>query len=190
MSAASTLLKPKLSDKSFKYQLIAPSIFVLLLIGVFPLVYLLVVSFQGITMLNNEPSFEGFKNYSALFADTRMWEALGHTLLFTVIALPLELILGLLMAQLFIDKLPGRQIFVALLVLPVVIAPVVSGATWSLMFDNRYGPINQIIGWFTGKRRHSCGRSILIWSIRQFSRQKSGSGLPSCSCCCWPRFPQ
>ncbi len=159
MSTAGTLLKLKLSDKSFKYQLIAPSIFVLLLIGIFPLVYLLVVSFQGITMLNNEASFEGFTNYSALFADTRLWEALGHTLLFTAIALPLELFLGLLMAQLFIDNLPGRQIFVALLVLPVVIAPVVSGATLSLMFDNRFGPINQVIGWITGEE------ATLLWTI-------------------------
>ena len=43
-------------DRHFKYTLIAPSIFVLLLIGVFPLVYLLVVSFQGITMTNNDAS--------------------------------------------------------------------------------------------------------------------------------------
>ncbi len=36
------------------------------------------------------------------------------------------------MAQLFIDRLPGRQVFIALLVLPVVVSPIVSGATWSL----------------------------------------------------------
>lgn len=159
MSAAGTLMKPRLSDKSFRYQLIAPSIFVLLLIGVFPLVYLLVVSFQGITMIDNDTSFQGVSNYATLFGDTRLWEALLHTLLFTAIALPLELILGLLMAQLFIDHLPGRQIFVALLVLPVVIAPIVSGATWSLMFDNRFGPINQVIGWITGEE------ATLLWTI-------------------------
>jgi len=159
VSAVGTLMKPRLSDKSFRYQLIAPSIFVLLLIGVFPLVYLLVVSFQGITMIDNDTSFQGVVNYAALFGDTRLWEALLHTLLFTAIALPLELILGLLMAQLFIDHLPGRQIFVALLVLPVVIAPIVSGATWSLMFDNRFGPINQVIGWITGEE------ATLLWTI-------------------------
>lgn len=159
MSTAGTLTKARSSEKGFRYQLIAPSIFVLMLIGIFPLVYLLVVSFQGITMLNNEPSFEGFSNYATLFGDTRLWEALLHTLSFTAIALPLELILGLLMAQLFIDHLPGRQIFVALLVLPVVIAPIVSGATWSLMFDNRFGPINQMIGWVTGEE------ATLLWTI-------------------------
>ena len=146
-------------DRHFKYTLIAPSIFVLLLIGVFPLVYLLVVSFQGITMTNNDASFQGLRNYALLFNDTRLWESLLHTLIFTAIALPIELVLGLWMAQLFIDHLPGRQIFIALLVLPVVISPIVAGATWSLMFDNRYGPINQVIGWLVGHE------VTLLWTI-------------------------
>jgi multiple sugar transport system permease protein len=148
-----------LFERHFKHTLIAPSIFVLLLIGVFPLIYLLVVSFQGITMTNNEASFEGLRNYALLFGDTRLWESLLHTLVFTAIALPIELLLGLLMAQLFIDHLPGRQVFIALLVLPVVISPIVAGATWSLMFDNRFGPINQVIGWFAGHE------VTLLWTI-------------------------
>jgi multiple sugar transport system permease protein len=147
------------SERHFKTSLIAPSIFVLLLIGVFPLVYLLVVSFQGITMTNNDPSFQGLRNFALLLQDARLWDSLLHTLAFTAIALPLELILGLLMAQMFIDHLPGRQIFVALLVLPVVVSPIVAGATWSLMLDNRYGPINQVIGWFVGHE------VTLLWTI-------------------------
>ncbi|HEY6511153.1 MAG TPA: sugar ABC transporter permease [Burkholderiaceae bacterium] len=146
-------------DRHFKYTLIAPSIFVLLLIGVFPLVYLIVVSFQGITMTNNDASFQGLRNYALLFNDTRLWESLLHTLIFTAIALPIELVLGLWMAQLFIDHLPGRPIFIALLVLPVVISPIVAGATWSLMFDNRFGPINQVIGWLAGRE------AVLLWTI-------------------------
>jgi len=148
-----------LGDRGFKYQLIAPSIFILLLIGIFPLIYTLLVSFQGITMMENDTSFHGLQNYIALGTDTRLWEALLHTIIFTCIALPIELLLGLLMAQLFIDKLPGRQVFVALLVLPVVVAPVVSGATWSLLLDTRFGPINQILGWFTGEE------VTLLWTI-------------------------
>jgi len=71
-------------DRHFKYTLIAPSILVLLLIGVVPLVYLLVVSFQGITMTNNDATFQGLRNYAMLFNDTRLWESLLHTLIFTV----------------------------------------------------------------------------------------------------------
>jgi multiple sugar transport system permease protein len=80
VSATGTVKKPRLGERGFKYQLIAPSIFVLLLIGIFPLIYVLVVSFQGITMMSNDTSFHGFANYAAMFSDTRLWEALLHTL--------------------------------------------------------------------------------------------------------------
>jgi multiple sugar transport system permease protein len=151
--------KKNFSDRHFKYLLVAPSIFVLLLIGIFPLVYLLLVSFQGITMSETSNDFVGLRNFIQLFHDQRLWEALWHTVVFTVIALPIELVLGLAMAQLFLDKLPGRQIFIALLVLPVVVSPIVSGATWALMFDNRFGPINQIIGWIMGER------TTILWTV-------------------------
>jgi len=60
-------------------------------------------------------------------------------------------VLGMAMALLFLDRMPGRQIFIALLVLPTVISPIIAGATWRLLFDNRFGPINQILGWIWGE---------------------------------------
>ena len=149
----------KVPDRHFKYWIIAPAIFLLLLVGLFPLIYSLVVSFQRITMMEVDTSFAGLVNYAALFKDARLWESLLHTVLITVIALPIELVLGMLMAQLFLERLPGRQIFVSLLVLPTIISPIVAGATWRLLFDNRYGPINQIIGWFAGEP------TPLLWTI-------------------------
>ena len=158
-AAAPVTLRHRLGGRRFGYLLVAPSIAVLLLIGLFPLVYLLVVSFQGLTMTETDTGFVGLRNYAMLFRDARLWQALLHTVLFTAIALPIELILGLLLAQLFLDELPGRPIFIALLVLPVVVSPIVSGATWALMFDHRFGPINQIIGWIAGRE------TILLWTI-------------------------
>ncbi len=139
------------ADRQAKYLMVVPAILILLLVGLFPLIYSLVVSVQNITMTEDDRSFVGLVHYAQLFRDARLWESLGHTAVITAIALPLELVLGLLMAQLFLDRMPGRQIFVALLVLPTVISPIVAGANWRLMFDNRFGPINQIIGWITGR---------------------------------------
>jgi multiple sugar transport system permease protein len=117
------------SDRNFKYWLIAPAIFLLLLVGLFPLIYSLIVSFMRIDMMDVDTSFAGLYNYANLFEDKRLWLSLGHTLLITVIALPLELVLGLAMAYLFLDKMPGRQIFISLLILPTIISPIVAGAT-------------------------------------------------------------
>jgi multiple sugar transport system permease protein len=147
------------SDRRFKYLVIAPAILVILLIGLFPLIYTLLVSVQNISMTEEDTSFHGLIQYAALFRDTRLWLSLLHTLIIAAIALPAELVLGMLMALLFLDRLPGRQIFVALLVLPIMIAPVVAGATWRLLFDNRYGPINQILGWFAGEP------VTILWTI-------------------------
>ena len=133
------------SDRNFKYLMIAPAILILLLVGIFPLIYSLIVSFQNITMTEVDTAFAGSLNYKQLLEDARLWQALMHTAAITAVALPLELIFGFLMAQLFLDKIPGRQIFVALLVLPTVISPIVAGATWRLMFDVRFGPIGQIL---------------------------------------------
>jgi multiple sugar transport system permease protein len=160
LTSLSVTFRASFGERNFKYLLIGPAIFVLLLIGVFPMIYLLMVSFQGITMTETATDFVGGRNYAQLFDDVRLWQALLHTVIFTAIALPLELVLGLAMAQLFLDRIPGRQIFIALLVLPVVVSPIVSGATWSLMFDHRFGPINQVIGWFTGDD------AAILWTIR------------------------
>jgi multiple sugar transport system permease protein len=151
-AAGSALALPgRAPDRHFKWWIIAPAIFLLLFIGLFPLVYSLGVSFQHRTMLEDDKSFAGLLNYAQLFGDARLWQSLLHTAAITAIALPVELVLGMLMAQLFLERLPGRQVFVSLLVMPTVISPIVAGATWRLLFDNRYGPINQIVGWFAGK---------------------------------------
>jgi multiple sugar transport system permease protein len=119
-----------------------------------------VVSVQNITMTDMDRSFQGLLNYQLLATDPRFRDAILHTAIFTAVALPLELVLGLAMAQLFIEHIPGRAVFVALLVLPVVVSPIVAGATWSLMFDNRFGPINQILGWIAGRPMP------VLWTIK------------------------
>ena len=146
-------------DRNFKYLMIFPAVLVILLIGLFPIIYTLVISVQNITMMDTDTSFHGFVHYRTLVTDARFWESLGHTLLFLIIALPAELLLGLALAYLFLDRMPGKQVFVALLVLPVVISPIIAGATWRLLFDTRFGPINQILGWFAGEE------VTILWTV-------------------------
>ena len=146
-------------DRGFRYLMIAPAVLVILLIGLFPVVYTALKSVQNVNMFDMDTSYQGFIHYKALMSDKRFWLALAHTVIFVVVALPAELALGLAMAYLFVDRMPGRPIFVTLLVLPVLVSPIVAGATWRLMLDNRYGPINQILGWFAGEE------VTLLWLV-------------------------
>jgi multiple sugar transport system permease protein len=145
--------------RGFKYGMVWPAVLVILLIGLFPLVYTLIVSFQNFDMIGEDARFHGFVHYQRLFADVRFWQSVLHTFIFLAIALPIELALGMLLALLFLERLPGKQIFVALMILPVVTSPIIAGATWRLLFDNRYGPINQIISWIAGEP------VAILWTI-------------------------
>jgi len=147
------------ADRRIKYLLIFPAVFVLLLVAVFPLVNLLIVSFQDISIIGENKTFQGGLNYGRLLDDSRLWESIWHTVAFTLVALPAELILGLLLALLFVEKMPGRGIFVALLIIPTVISPIVAGAMWRLMFDTQFGPVNQVLGWISG------GPVDITWTV-------------------------
>jgi multiple sugar transport system permease protein len=148
------------AERHFRYLAISPAILLLLLIGAFPVGYNLVLSFQNQTMFSTDTSFAGLTNYRELLADARFWQSIGHTLIIAAVALPAQLGLGLAMALLFAD-LPGRRLFTALLLLPVVVSPIVAGASWRLFLDNAYGPVNQVIGWLAGRPVK------LLWTVNE-----------------------
>ena len=137
-------------ERSFKYWILAPAVFVMLLVGLFPIVYSLVVAFQNLTLFDQDYSWHGFVWFEQLLEDDRFWESLLHTAAITIIALPLELIIGLMLAQLFLSDMRGKPFFITLLLLPSVIAPIVVGAIWRLMFDTSYGPITHFLSWVAG----------------------------------------
>jgi multiple sugar transport system permease protein len=137
-----------------------PAVFVILLVGLFPFLWSVVVSFQNITGSNPDGEWVGLANYQKLFTDVRVWAALGRTLLILAVALPLELVFGMLLALHFQAERRFKRVFVALLVLPAVVSPMVAGSMWRLMFDHKFGPFNQIIGWFAG---HPI---VLLWTVK------------------------
>lgn len=128
-----------------KYAFVAPTVVVLLLIGLYPVVYSLVASVQNLTMMTQDHSWYGFGWYQKLIHDARFWQALWHTALIAVIALPLEVMLGLALALAFNRHIPLRGVLIAILILPSVISPVIVGAIWRLMFDVQYGPLSHMI---------------------------------------------
>jgi multiple sugar transport system permease protein len=134
-----------------KYLFVAPTVFVLLLIGLYPVIYAFVASFQNVTMMTQDYSWHGFGWYQNLMDDRRFWQSLWHTGLIAVIALPLEIILGLALALSFNRKIPLRSVLIAILILPSVICPVMVGAIWRLMFDVQYGPISHMLSVLLGR---------------------------------------
>lgn len=133
------------------FWFLAPSIFVLLAVGIYPLLFALVTSFRryNITRPRDGFPFIGLDNYIAVFNDSSFWNALLLTLRFYVTALPVQIALGLFVALLL--HRPGLGFLRAFarvsLVVPLATTYAVVGLIGRLIFNGNFGVANQIIGW-------------------------------------------
>ena len=144
--------RPRLFGRGFAAQerllgwlLTVPSIAIILALGIYPLLYSLTLSFRRWDLQRPEHPFIGFANYAEAFADSRVWGALRNTMLIMGIGVTLEFVLGLGLALLLVDELRGKRFIIPLLMLPVMMVPVVVAFTWRVLWDARYGAVNQLL---------------------------------------------
>jgi multiple sugar transport system permease protein len=125
---------------------IAPATVLLLAIFVYPFVYALYISFTQWTLGQQPvPTWAGFANYASLVDDGRFLNAIFRSAVFVGLAVPIELVLGFLLALLFNKRLPAFGIFRTLAVLPVMVMPVATGLVWFYILNFRYGPLNALL---------------------------------------------
>lgn len=90
-------------------------------------------------------SMNWFGQYGEIFQDERFWGSIGRTFAILGIAVPIEFLLGLGLAMLFVQKFPGRPIFYSIMLTPMMIVPAVTGLMFFLLFQGT-GPINDMLG--------------------------------------------
>lgn len=89
-----------------------------------------------------KPNFIGLKAYGNLIKDTRFWKALGHTLIFTVISVGIELVLGMLLALIMNKAMKGIGLVRTVALIPWAIPTAVSAMIWSYLYDGSYGIVS------------------------------------------------
>ena len=116
----------------------APSIFVMTLLMVIPLIMAIWLGMQFMTYVNiNDPQFVGLRNYIDTLQDPRFWQSFRFTALYMVIIVPTQLVIGFTIA-LLLDQVSRftRGIYLSIYLLPFIIVPVVG----TLMFKQLFEP--------------------------------------------------
>jgi multiple sugar transport system permease protein len=126
-------------ERALPYLFIAPAIALLVALSIYPLIYAVKVSFQIGTGAGLRWSLQ---NFARLASDRFFFEALKHTLIYAVVALVCEFLLGLALAVLLNSHLRGRSSFRAILLVPMMLPSVVVGVVWRLMLNPNFGAIN------------------------------------------------
>jgi ABC-type sugar transport system permease subunit len=125
-------------DRRTFFRFSAPSIIVMTLFMVIPLLMAIWLGMQFMTFNNiTSPQFVGLRNYAEVLGDARFWRSFGFTALYAVIVVPTTIILGFIMA-LLLDQVSGlpRGIYLSIFLLPFIIVPVVG----TLMFKQLFEP--------------------------------------------------
>lgn len=102
--------------------------------------------------LISAPEFVGLANVEHLFRDPLLPQALKVTFLYTLISVPIGLVLSFGLAMLLNNQLPGIGIFRTIFYLPSIIPAVASAALWAWMYNTEFGLVNFIIRTFGGPK--------------------------------------
>jgi ABC-type sugar transport system permease subunit len=89
--------------------------------------------------------FAGLSNYAEILDDKLFWRALGNTLLFSAVIVPVTMATGLAVAIALNRPMPARNLFRAAMYLPTVISSVASAIVAVWIFDEHYGVLNAFL---------------------------------------------
>ena len=125
--------------------LVAPSVFILILINGYPLVYAGYQSLHNGSLVTNG-SYVGLQNYHTALSNPAFWQAVRFTLLFTVVGTLGSWAVGLGLALLLRYPFPGRSLFKTLLLLPWVVPVVVSATSINFLVATPTSAIPSLFG--------------------------------------------
>jgi len=89
--------------------------------------------------------FVGFGNYVQMFQDRTFYIALRNTIVFMIGSVALQAVLGLLVAVIAKERIPGSNFFKAVFFLPIAMAPAIIATVFKFMFEANYGSLNETL---------------------------------------------
>jgi len=144
------------------YLLSIPAL--VIVIGIlYPFVLGAYYAFLNYAAVNPDPHFVWFDNFTSVLGDQIFWQSVTITGIFAVVATSIETLLGVGLALLLNRSSLVGRLFEKVLIVPLMIAPVIAGVIWKLMFNPQFGILNHVLGlgstfdWLSG--------STALWSV-------------------------
>ena len=125
----------------------APSLLVIGLVTIFPIVYSVVLSLSNATVTGNGVALNGFtgSNYSLVLSSSKWHYALGFTIIYTLVTVLVELVLGTMIALVLERLTAGRGLMMALLLIPWSMITVINAELWGYIYQGTYGVADAIL---------------------------------------------
>jgi len=141
-----------LSDRSIAWIFVAPTIFLLLAINIFPLIWTIWLSFTNsrVNRPNRDVEWVGLRNYERILSDSDIWNTMQATAHFLIWTIVLQVLIGFFLAFLINKKFRGNDLWTTIIVFPMMLSPAVVGNFWTFLYQPQIGLFNYVIAFFTG----------------------------------------
>jgi multiple sugar transport system permease protein len=128
----------------YKHLLLSPPLIFFAAFAIFPLVFTIFVSLSNWS-ITGAHTFIGFGNYAELFGSETFRTSAWNTVVFAVVTVSLQYVLGLTIALLIYRTTRVQTTLRLIFLAPMMFTPVVVGFVWKMLFDPSYGPINDVM---------------------------------------------
>ncbi|MBV8084303.1 MAG: sugar ABC transporter permease [Chloroflexi bacterium] len=134
------------TDRLLGPLMAAPMALIVLGLSAIPMGYSVWLALHSYSPLHPDlTQFVGLGNFAQMASDGRVWADLRVTVVIAAIGVPGSLVLGMLVALLLNQDVPGMRLFRAVAVTPMMIMPLLVGLTFQELFDYRIGLVNYLL---------------------------------------------
>jgi multiple sugar transport system permease protein len=141
-----------LSDRAIAWLFIGPTMLILLMINIFPLIWTVKLSFTNYKA--NRPNAEvlgvGIDNYVSVLTDPDIWIAMQTTAHFLFWTILLQMVIGFTLAYLIDRKFRGHGFWTTLILVPMMLSPAVVGNFWAFLYQPQVGLFNYAVSFISG----------------------------------------
>lgn len=162
--------KAVLKKKLTPYGYLLPTIILMMILLVVPIIMVISYSLYDNVIANQNPVFVGLQNYKTVLTDEDFWVAVGHTLFFVIVSIIAHMLIGMMFALILNTRYLGTKtkgIFRVVYALPWMFTASVIAILWRMMLDPN-GVINyfiQVLGISDESVTFLASRDIALYSV-------------------------
>ncbi len=134
-----------LGNGLFPYYLVIPTIVIIALVAAYPIIDSVRLSLLNNPLIPSGSTFVGLRNYIQDIGDPAFQNSIGVTLIFSVVSVALETLVGFGVALLMNKAFPGRGLIRTAILIPFAFPTIVSAQIWYLMFNAQNGVLTYLL---------------------------------------------
>jgi multiple sugar transport system permease protein len=135
-----------ISDHVAGWAFILPSVILIVLFGIVPIAWGLILSFQKAGLISPEREWVGFENYARIASDPKARQAAINTIYYTMLFVPISILSSLFVAHALNRKISLIGFYRLAVFIPVVTSTIATGIMFLWLFDKHFGLANWLLG--------------------------------------------